>query len=461
MFKTKSPVLNILKLCKIMKIIKKTSILAMLVFGLMSCNSETESLEFEEANLTSKQSKSLESTVNHRHAGNTDLVHLGVAGDFTILSKSGVTNVPGSVITGDVGTSPIAQTAITGFGLTLDASGEFATSAQVNGNIYAASAASPTPSMLTTAVLDMQAAYTDAASRPVSSDAHLNVGAGNIGGETLVPGVYKWTSTLLIPEDITLAGGPNDVWIFQVAGTLTMSNGKKMNLSGGAKAKNIFWQVSGAVTLGTTSHFEGILLGATSIAVQTNAIVNGRLLAQTAVTLQMNTVTEPVAEPVAVAIGDLREGGVVFWVDPLDNSHGLVCAFSDYATLVKWGCNSSNLPNVPNVTSSPPTGPGAEIGDGMGNTNAILNNCPTAPAALAARSLGADWFLPSAKELYEMYLNKTTLEAVVGFSAFGNTQYWSSTEYHNRFAWYKNFGNGNQNYYDKNFTSNVRAVRAF
>jgi hypothetical protein len=300
MFKTKSPVLNILKLYKIMEYIKKTSILAMLVFGLMSCNSGTESLEVEEANLTSTQSKSLESTVNHRHIedNNNDLVHLGMAGDFTILTKTGVTNVPRSTITGNVGTSPIAQAAITGFGLTLHTSGQFATSPQVNGNIYAANDASPTPSNLTTAVLDMQAAFTDAAGRS-SIPANLNLGAGNIGGLTLTPGVYKWTSALLIPDDIYLEGNEDDVWIFQVAGTLTMSSGVQMTLQNIAgkgtspQAKNIFWQASGAVTLGTTSHFEGILLGATSIAVQTGASVNGRLLAQTAVTLQMNTVTGP------------------------------------------------------------------------------------------------------------------------------------------------------------------------
>jgi len=122
----------------------------------------------------------------------------------------------------------------------------------------------------------------------------LNQGAGIIGGLTLAPGLHKWTSTLLVPTDITISGGPDDVWIFQVAGTLTMSSAVRMNLSGGAQASNIFWQVLGAVTLGTTSHFEGNLLGATSIAVQTGATVNGRLLAQTAVTLQMNTVALPV-----------------------------------------------------------------------------------------------------------------------------------------------------------------------
>jgi hypothetical protein len=137
----------------------------------------------------------------------------------------------------------------------------------------------------------MQTAYTDAAGR--SRPNYLNLGAGNIGGKTLRPGLYKWTSAVVIPTDVTISGGPTDVWIFQIAGTLIMSSAVKITLTGGALAKNIFWQASGAVTLGTTSHFEGIILGKTGINLQTGATINGRLLAQTAVTLQMNGVTKP------------------------------------------------------------------------------------------------------------------------------------------------------------------------
>jgi hypothetical protein len=268
---------------KIIKITKAIPILALLMIGLMtSCSSEMNSLEIEEANLMITKTRSSMLPVN-----------LGVAGNFAILSKSGITNVPPSAIIGDVGTSPI-----TGAALLL-------TCPQVDGTIYTVDPAGPLPCRvtdapgLTTAVLNMQAAYTDAAGR--SNPDYLNVGAGIIGGLTLYPGLHKWTSTLLIPTDITLDGGPDDVWIFQVSGTLTMSSAVRMNLKGGAQASNIFWQVSGAVTLGTTSHFEGNLLGATSIAVQTGATVNGRLLAQTAVTLQMNTVTIPVPAEVGVA----------------------------------------------------------------------------------------------------------------------------------------------------------------
>ena len=137
----------------------------------------------------------------------------------------------------------------------------------------------------------MQAAYTDAAGR-VNPD-FLNLGAGNIGGKTLTPGLYKWSTSLNIPTDITISGSPTDVWIFQVAGTLKMSSAVRITLQGGAMAKNIFWVVSGAVTLGTTTHFEGTILGQTGINMQTGASINGRMLAQTAVTLQMNTVVKP------------------------------------------------------------------------------------------------------------------------------------------------------------------------
>ena len=145
--------------------------------------------------------------------------------------------------------------------------------------------------MLSTAVSNMEAAYTDAAGR-INPD-FLNLGAGSIGSMTLTPGLYTWTSTLNIPTDVTLTGGANDIFIFQVAGTLTMASAVKVILTGGVLAKNIYWVAAGAVTLGTTSHFEGNILGKTGINLQTGATMNGRMLAQTAVTLEMNTVVKP------------------------------------------------------------------------------------------------------------------------------------------------------------------------
>lgn len=168
---------------------------------------------------------------------------------------------------------------------------------------------------------------------------------------------------------------------------------------------------------------------------------------------------EVAATSATYSIGDVVNGGVVFWLDST-GQHGLVAAFSDVATSVVWGCNGTDLPNVLNVTSFPPIGLGAEIGDGFNNTNDILQDCPTAPAALAARSLGAQWFLPSAKELNQMYINKTTLEGVSGFTAFSGV-YWSSTEGGSSTAWVQDFVSGGQVNDNEVITSWVRAVRAF
>jgi hypothetical protein len=109
----------------------------------------------------------------------------------------------------------------------------------------------------------------------------------------------KWGTDVLISSDVTLSGGPNDVWIFQIAGKITQANGTKIFLAGGALAKNVFWQSFGDITLGTTPHFEGIILAQTSISVATGASINGRLLAQTAVTLDFNTVNTPAAAAAA------------------------------------------------------------------------------------------------------------------------------------------------------------------
>lgn len=217
-------------------------------------------------------------------------VNLGTAGTYVILAKSGISTVPISAVTGNLGLSPAAASFITGFSLTADATNVFASSPQVTGKIYAADYAVPTSSNLTTAVGDMQTAFTDAAGRAADV---TELGAGNIGGMTLAPKVYKWGTSLLIPTDVTLNGSATDVWIFQIAQNLTMSSTAKVRLTGGAVAKNVFWQVAGAVELGTTSHCEGIVLTQTAITLRTGASVNGRLLAQTAVTIDGSTVVEP------------------------------------------------------------------------------------------------------------------------------------------------------------------------
>jgi hypothetical protein len=216
-------------------------------------------------------------------------VLLGTAGNYAILAKTGVSTVPSSTITGDIGLSPAAETMLTGFSQT-DATG-YATSAQVTGFLYAADMADPTPALMTTAISDMETAYTDAAGRVTPDFTDLNT--GEIGGETLAPGLYTWASSVSALTDFTIDGAANDVWIFQMSGDLSVAAGVQVTLSGGAQASNIFWQVAGATSLGTTSSFAGIILCSTAIALNTGATVNGRLLAQSAVTLDQSAVVEP------------------------------------------------------------------------------------------------------------------------------------------------------------------------
>ncbi|MDP4131965.1 MAG: ice-binding family protein [Bacteroidota bacterium] len=217
------------------------------------------------------------------------VVDLGAAGNFVIVAKTAINNSSTSAITGDLGLSPAATSYITGLSLT-NATG-YAISAQVTGKIYAADMADPTPINMTTAVNNMNTAYNDAAGRPSPDFSEL--GTGNIGGKTLVPGLYKWTSNVTVPTDVSISGGANDIWIFQIAGNLDVSSAVKITLGGGAQAKNIFWQVAGQATLGTTSHFEGVILSKTGITFQTGASIHGMALAQTAVILDANVITKP------------------------------------------------------------------------------------------------------------------------------------------------------------------------
>jgi len=217
-------------------------------------------------------------------------VPLGTAEGFVILAASLISNIPTSAITGDVGLSPAAGSNITGL-----------TSQEVTGTIYTVDASGPAgsvpnPTLLTAAQGDLTIAYNDAAGRtPVPTGPFLNPGSGNIGGLTLVPGLYKFTSSASITgSDVTLTGSSTDVWIFQIASDLTVGNDIKVILAGGAQAANIFWQVGTSATLGTNSVFKGTIMADQSISLNDGATLDGRALARiAAVTLASNTVTRP------------------------------------------------------------------------------------------------------------------------------------------------------------------------
>jgi len=233
-------------------------------------------------------------------------VNLGSAGNFVILAKTGVSTVPNSIVTGNIGVSPAARVGLTGWSLIAEPTDTYFTSAQVvaPGKLYAAdNVGGATSANLTTAVLDMQTAYTAAMSPSPTSAATTDVGAGTVTGLTLVPGVYRWGSNVTIPTDLTLSGAADDVWIFQITGNLDISPATKVVLAGGAQASNIFWVVAGQTTIGTTAVFNGNILDQTAIVLNTGATLNGRALAQSAVTLDASTVTVPTyVAPAAVVV---------------------------------------------------------------------------------------------------------------------------------------------------------------
>ncbi len=201
-------------------------------------------------------------------------VDLGSASHFTILAGAAITTTGGGIINGDIGASPITGSAIK------------LTQEQVNGTIYTVDATGPAgsvinPGLLTSAKGALTVAYNDAAGRtPIPSGPFLNPGAGNIGGLTLVPGLYKFTSTAFITGgNLTLAGNADDVWIFQISADLQVGSGVKILLTNGAEARNVFWQVGTSAVIETFAEFKGIILADQSVIMKSNSIMLGKALA--------------------------------------------------------------------------------------------------------------------------------------------------------------------------------------
>ena len=220
-------------------------------------------------------------------------VNLGTAGDFAILTKSGISTTGVTSITGDIGVSPAAATALTGFGLIMDTNGQSSHTPIVTGKAYASDYAAPTPAKMTQAVSDMETAFTTANGLTTPAPI-VGLYAGDISGRILPPGLYKWSTGVLVTSaGVTLTGGPNDTWVFQIAQNLTINNNAKITLLGGAQAKNIFWVVSGQATIGSNANVSGNILSKTLVSMNTGSRLTGRLMAQTAVTLNASTVIKP------------------------------------------------------------------------------------------------------------------------------------------------------------------------
>jgi hypothetical protein len=218
---------------------------------------------------------------------------LGLAGNYAILTKAGITTTGVTSITGNLGVSPAAAASITGFGLIMDANGQSSTTPIVTGKVFAADYASPTPANLTTAVDNMQTAFTN--SNNLTAPAPVNnLGAGNISGLIIPPGLYKFsTGVLITSQGVTLQGNANDTWVFTITQDLTVNNTAKITLGPGVQAKNIYWVVAGQALLGSDVDFSGIILSKTLISLKERTKVNGRLLAQTEVSLIANSIIQP------------------------------------------------------------------------------------------------------------------------------------------------------------------------
>jgi hypothetical protein len=225
-------------------------------------------------------------------------VNLGASGNYAILAKTGVSTVPNSVVTGNVGVSPTSRTFLTGWSLISEPTDTSFSSTQVTGKLFSSDQVGGTTSVdLTAAIADMGTAYTTAAGLAPAGGGLVTAcpGAGNFGGLTIAAGVYTCTPQVLIPAGtiLTLNGNATDVWVFQLAGGLSQAGATQVKLTGGALAKNIFWQSATTVTIGATALMQGVILSQTDIVIGTAATEYGRLLAQTAVTLDQSTVTWP------------------------------------------------------------------------------------------------------------------------------------------------------------------------
>ncbi len=273
-------------------------------------------------------------------------VNLASTRRFAVLAASEITSVPTSSVKGDVGLSPAARSKITGL-----------TPVEVTGTIFAADEGGAVAVMLTQAKNDLDAAYNDAAGRTL---APVDVANADLGGRTLLTGLYKSTGTLGITGNLTLdaQGDPNAVFLFQVASSLSTANGSQVILSGSANPANIFWQVGTSAALGTTTIFQGIILADQSITLATGATVNGQLMARTgAVTLQANPITNPTLRPTPPSFGPIHralDGSVTFLIT---NTPNFTLTLQTSTNLVNWTTATTLTPDstpYPFSTSTPP-----------------------------------------------------------------------------------------------------------
>ena len=313
-------------------------------------------------------------------------VELNRAGQFAVLAKTGITNTGITSVTGDIGASPITSAALVGYSQVKDVSNSFAISPLVSGHVYAADYLSPTPGLLADAVLDMQAAYLDAAARLFPN--FLNVKTGLLNGDILEPGLHKWVSAVTVSNTITFHGSPTDVWIMQVTGAVTTHSNAVMELTGGAQAKNIFWQVVGGITIGIGSHVEGVFLGATAITFLTGSSMNGAALVQTAVTMHSATI--------------VKESVYGEVVRAPNNSPVELLRAGQFAVLAKTGITSTGVSHVTGDIGASPITSAALVG--YSQVSDVSNTFAISPL-VTGHVYAADYLAPTSDMLADAVLD--------------------------------------------------------
>ena len=263
-------------------------------------------------------------------------IDLGSAAPFTILATATTTTTGGGIINGDVGLSPVGSQGIP--------------PGQINGTIYNGGP------IAAQAQLDLNSAII--AASPAKLPGGSNVGA-ELGGKTLVAGVYASPSGAygISSVDLTLHGGPNDVWVFQMASTLTVGVGRQVILTGGAQARNVFWQVGSSATLGTSSVFVGTVMAYASITMNASSTLNGRALAQNgAVTYDGSGGNLPL--PAAPLFTNITQSRTTSGTVTLLTSPYFPLTLQSSTNLINWTSIASNNPltSLTTFTNPVPTG---------------------------------------------------------------------------------------------------------
>jgi hypothetical protein len=234
-------------------------------------------------------------------------VCMGAAGDYAILSMTGISNIGQSTIYGDIGVGPGASDTLTGFNLVGpdEFDPDFSTSTQVIGSVYAADYGAPVVNKVGAGISDMQMGYTYAAAQNTTDDEdgmlNMNINLGFIGGELFIPGVYSWDGDVVLNSNIYFNGSATDVFVLQTGGSVIVGRNVRVILIRDAKVENIIWQVAGFLEAGIDSRLEGIFLIKMYAAFRTGSFLFGRVFSQANVTLDNSTIVSHIPQGMPIA----------------------------------------------------------------------------------------------------------------------------------------------------------------